>query len=72
MCRVVTTPQKRKMLEEIGNECKLIRINCGYSQKQVAEDVGDHPVNISAFECGRNNSATILNWYVEHGYRGIK
>ena len=72
MCRVLLTPQKRKALEEIGRECKRIRTSCGYTQKQVAEEVGDHPVNISTFESGHNNSATILNWYIEHGYRGLR
>ena len=39
----------------------------GYSQKQIADDLGLSPETISAFEHGRTNNAVILSWYIEHG-----
>lgn len=70
MCRIVVPPNYWHRLEEIGKKCKEIRIQKGYTQKEVAEKVMVNPSLISAFESGRTNSALILNWYVENGYRG--
>lgn len=48
--------------------CKLFRISKGFTQKQIADDLGYSVENISAFECGRNNNYKILLWYVKHGF----
>lgn len=70
MCRVVVSRDYWERLKQIGSDCKEIRINCGYTQAQVAEEVKTNSSMISNFESGGNNSALILDWYVKHGYRG--
>ena len=54
-------------LKEIGLRCKLFRIEQGYTQEQVAMEIGYTKENVSAFECGRNNNCRILMWYIAHG-----
>lgn len=54
-------------LQDLGLRCKQFRVSRGYRQHNVAEDSGYTIENISAFECGRNNNAIILLWYIAHG-----
>lgn len=54
-------------LIEIGSTCKAFREKLNITQLQVAAELNCSKENISAFETGRNNSATIFAWYVEHG-----
>lgn len=54
-------------LKELGRRCKQYRIEHGYFQVDVAADTGYSSENISAFETGRNDNATILLWYFAHG-----
>lgn len=54
-------------LKEIGLRCKLFRIEHGYTQEQIAREIGYSKENVSAFECGRNNNCRILMWYVARG-----
>ena len=56
-------------LQELGFSCRSWRLECGYTQKQIAEALGLSPETISAFEHGRTNNALILLWYVEHGFK---
>lgn len=56
-------------LIKLGAKCRDLRESLGYIQSDVAEEVGYSKENISAFETGRNNNATILLWYVEHGLK---
>lgn len=58
-------------IRDLGHECKRFRKQLGYTQFDVADDLGFSVVNISAFETGRNDSARILYWYVEHGFTGV-
>ena len=55
------------VLAEIGIACKAFRERMGLTQLQVASELNCSKENVSAFETGRNNSATIYSWYVEHG-----
>lgn len=70
MCRIVVPQHYWERLRIIGEKCKQIRIENGYSQKDVAKEVKVNPSMVSGFESGRNNSALLLDWYVKHGYRG--
>lgn len=54
-------------LKDLGLRCKQFRVSRGYRQHNVAEDSGYTIENISSFECGRNNNAIILLWYIAHG-----
>ena len=55
-------------LHHIGQRCKAIREKLGLKQSDVAVEIGCSKENISAFECGRNNNAIILAWYIAHGF----
>ena len=54
-------------LKDLGLRCKQFRVSLGYRQHNVAEDTGYTIENISSFECGRNNNAVILLWYIANG-----
>lgn len=54
-------------LKNIGQQCRQLREALGLLQSDVAVDVGVSRETISAFENGRNNSAYLLAWYIEHG-----
>lgn len=53
-------------LKQIGRVCAKVRRAKGYTQLQVAFDVGYAPENVSAFECGRNDNLRIFLWYLKH------
>ena len=53
---------------ELAHRCKKYRQFLGITQKEVAKEVGVSDKTISAFECGANNNATILMWYILHGF----
>lgn len=53
---------------KLGRMCKTYRkYTLKTSQREVATDIGVTGQNVSAFECGKNNNARILLWYIEHG-----
>lgn len=54
-------------LKHIGARCREVRIARGLKQTDVADQLGCSSMNISAFECGRNNNAHILAWYIRAG-----
>ena len=57
------------MLKALGAACKEFReFDLELTQAQVAEQIGCSKENVSAFECGRNNNARILLWYIEQGF----
>ena len=56
-------------LRDIGRHCKEFRVECGYRQIDVANDLGYSVENISSFESGRNDNARILLWYFSHGMK---
>lgn len=52
---------------KIGKKCANFRRSIGYSQQQVAEELGYTRSNISMFENGKNYNMTILLWYLKRG-----
>lgn len=58
---------KNISLKQIGYVCYSFRRIKGYRQKDIADDLGMSEQSISLFENGKNNSATILLWYIRHG-----
>lgn len=54
-------------LRTMGARCKAYRLEHGYKQLDVSCGTGYSIENISAFECGRNDNARILLWYLTHG-----
>lgn len=61
------SPAQRDLQRKIAKACKQKRVELGYTQAQVAEEVKTSPQDVSAFETGRNNSATIYHWYIQKG-----
>lgn len=51
----------------IGRKCANFRRLIGYSQQQVADELGYTRTNISMFENGKNYNMTILLWYLKRG-----
>lgn len=58
-------------LKTLGYLCKCTRMRKAVPQKDVAREVKTSAQNICEFEQGRNNSAKILLWYVEHGLSDV-
>lgn len=55
------------MNKTLGQRCAEHRRKYGFTQQQVADELGYSVYNISAFENGRNDSSKILAWYLDHG-----
>lgn len=53
----------------IGRKCANFRRSIGYSQQQVAEELGYTRSNISMFENGKNYNMVILLWYLKRGLK---
>ena len=51
----------------IGTCCKRYRQKIGYTQQEMAFELGTTRENIAKFESGHNRNYTILLWYVMHG-----
>lgn len=64
--------KKKNLLKLVGARCKRFRLEMGHTQKEVAKECGCHNTNVSAFERGENDSATLLLWYVLHGFDATK
>ena len=58
----------RDKLKLLGEQCRNWRLECGYTQQQIADALNVSPETISAYEHGRTNNALILLWYIEHGF----
>ena len=69
--RRVVSPERRRDLEIIGRACRDFRILHGVTQYEIAKQVRTTMQNISEFERGRNDSATIYNWYLQAGMMPI-
>ena len=52
------------MTKELADKARKCRINKGKTLKDVADALGYTSENIRLFEMGRNNSATILLYYI--------
>lgn len=51
----------------IGRKCANFRRSIGYTQQQVANELGFTRSNISMFENGKNYNMIILLWYLKRG-----
>lgn len=51
----------------IGSCCKKYRQKLGYTQNEVAFELGTTRENVAKFESGRNRNYSILLWYVYYG-----
>lgn len=54
-------------IEELRVRCIEYRKKLGFTQKDVADELGCSMENISAFENARNNSGKIWLWYISKG-----
>lgn len=54
----------RTELKQLGDHCRQVRLFSGYSQQEVAQEVGVHPTMVSNFEKGQANNALIYRWYI--------
>ena len=54
-------------LKQLGEICKESRIEKGYLQSDIANQMHYSIENISAFENGKNNNAQLLLWYIRNG-----
>ena len=54
----------RTELKQLGDHCRQVRLFSGYSQQEVAQEVGVHPTMVSNFENGQANNALIYRWYI--------
>lgn len=50
----------------IGNYCRHIRRQRGYTTYELADKIGKSQSAVSRFESGYNDSATILYWYMSN------
>lgn len=50
----------------IGTCCKRYRQKIGYTQQEMAFELGTTRENVAKFESGLNRNYTILLWYVFH------
>lgn len=50
----------------IGSCCKKFRHMLGYTQQEVAFELGTTRENVAKFESGQNRNYVILLWYVLH------
>lgn len=60
---------KKHRIWQLGIDCQEFRRELGYTQNQVAQELGCSAENVSAFENGRNDNATILCWYIGKGMK---
>ena len=58
---------KKALLRFVGLKCRNHRLELGYRQADVAKECYCNNTNVSAFERGENDSATLLCWYILHG-----
>ena len=56
----------KKFAIYIGSYCKKFRHMLGYTQQEVAFQLGTTRENIAKFESGQNRNYIILLWYVLH------
>lgn len=57
---------EKKILHDVGLLCRDYRIANGQTLKDVSIRMGCSISTIGYFERGRNDSAKLLMWYVEH------
>lgn len=58
---------KQKLLNKISYNCQSYRMEHGYTQADVAKDLGCSIENVSAFENSRNDNFLNFLWYICKG-----
>ena len=66
---VILSKDRKDNLRKLGRECKAFRELLDYTQSEVAQELKVSDKTISAFECGRNDSAILLCWYLRKGFK---
>lgn len=56
--------KRDEVLARVGKICKAARRREGFSQLDAALDTGYCLTNVSSFERGVNNNATVFMWYL--------
>lgn len=56
--------KRDEVLSRVGKICKAARRREGFSQLDAALDTGYCLTNVSGFERGVNNNATVFMWYL--------
>lgn len=56
--------KREEVLVRVGQICKAARRREGYSQMDAALDAGYCLSNVSSFERGLNNNASVFMWYL--------
>ena len=69
MGKNLMSPYQELLQRNIAERCKTFRIELGYTQAEVAEELHVSPQAVSAFESCRNNFATIYHWYIKKGVK---
>ena len=59
----------RQLSIYVGSCCKKYRHMLGYTQQEVAYELGTTRDNIAKFESGQNRNYLILLWYVLHDFK---
>ena len=70
--RTVYSPIRRDDLKRIGQACRKFRKDRGITLYEVAKAVCTSMENVSMFENGRNDCATIYNWYLQMGMKFVE
>lgn len=67
MSKTFISHERRMQLRRVGRLCAKYRRSLGVTQREIAFELNVTLHNVSHFECGKNDSATILLWYVGRG-----
>lgn len=57
MARSPKTPDSIRMAKAVGREIRKLRLTAGYSQEQLAEELGVHRTQIGFIERGENTTS---------------
>jgi transcriptional regulator with XRE-family HTH domain len=58
--KIKTTDEDKKLLEEVGNRLKQIRVYIGAKQKEIAEIVESNPLSISRMERAKGGTVVLM------------
>lgn len=61
--------RKNYTLAEIGDACRSFRLQHGYTQKDISNDIYYTQQAISRFEHGHLDNCRVLLWYIVHGFK---
>ena len=52
--------------KKLGEVAKISRKQAGYTQSDIAKEIGCDIRSISLFECGYTTSFRVLSWYIQN------